>query len=443
MKKILMMLLCTLLAAALISTLIACDNGNTPDPDNGGNTDNGGTDDEPCTKHFDLDGNLECDACGALLEPEVNEATVTVTVGADGVTFSGATVVAIDETGTEFTAVSDANGKATLVLPYGEYTVMVTEGLPENHYADMISYTAGAGSEDITLTVIDNTPDGSAEKPFTVPVESTAFNITAGTDIHFTMRSANVTLKIVGNGITLTLATGESFNASEEGEISLVLSEITDVTDSFSVVTFKISAATDTSFTASCEYPIGSYDNPHTAELDTEYSVSVAKDGTVYYKWTATADGYLQLTSADSINNISLYNLTTYAITAQTNGGKGVTLYVNEGDEVSVAVATVGVEDVNSTAFTLKLYAGTEAAAIPALSGTNELTVKAGTSVSYTAPAAGSINIEADGATVTVNGTVTEVLNGITVAAGDVITVTAPADANTDVYLTFTEADGE
>jgi type I restriction-modification system DNA methylase subunit len=44
MKKILMMLLCTLLAAALISTLIACDNGNTPDTNNGGNTNNGGTD---------------------------------------------------------------------------------------------------------------------------------------------------------------------------------------------------------------------------------------------------------------------------------------------------------------------------------------------------------------------------------------------------------------
>ena len=440
MKKILMLVLACVLALSLIPALAACNGDDTPAGDNTNN--NNGTDntDEPCTKHFDLDRNGECDSCGAIVDvPPTTEKITVILKGEGDAIFAGATVVALADGGDEFSAVTDAAGKAVLELAFGSYTFLVTEGLPENHYSDMAMHAVNGELGTVTLNVIDNTPDGSEDKPFTVPEEATEYAINAGSALHFSMRNADVTLTVLGNGLTLTLSSGTSFT-SDNGKIEINVAEHGDVTDMFAVFAFTVEAAESTTFTVSYEYPLGTYDNPYEAELGASATVSVPKGGTVYYRWTATAAGYLRFSSSTATNNAMLYNLGTYVVTSYTGGAAGVCIYVNEGDEVSVAVASLSSDEVSEVEMTLTYHAGTEADPLPLFAGSNELTVGAGKALCLKVTDGATVSIAADGVSATVNGTACDSLTNITLSADDVLVITGAADSNTDVTVTVTAA---
>lgn len=433
MKKLLTLTLILAFALASIFALGACNTNDTPNDNNQG--DNGtNNDDEPCTKHFDLDGDYECDGCGALLEPEDDISTVTVTlVGEGDATYAGATVVAISDNG-EFAAVANENGVATLALAYGSYTFVVSDGLPENHYADLYSNVIDEKTEAITLTIIDNTPDGSEAKPFHVIESGESFNVAAGGKLYMTMRVANVTVTVKGEGLKLTVTSDNTEYVSEGGEITLKISDHADLENTFAAFSFTVEADAAASFTVEFVYPLGSYENPINATLGNT-DASIPLESTVYYKLTAEADGILRVSSDDALGKIMLYNLISYANEVLEGAGY-VYVTVAAGDEISVAVESLGKEEINGVSFVLEHFACTEANPFPAGEGEVRLSLDGGESAYIKATAALSLTVEGTGVTVMKNGTEVTIGGVIELSENDVITVTASADG-TAVKLIF------
>ena len=103
----------------------------------------------------------------------------------------------------------------------------------------------------------------------------------------------------------------------------------------------------------------GTMDNPMIIEvLGEAITAQVPQEGMVYYKWTATASGTLKVSSSDSINNISLNNITTSRVSDFTEGKEFETLAVSEGDIVTVVVSVIGGDrnaEFNPVTFTLTL----------------------------------------------------------------------------------------
>ena len=425
MKKLLTLTLILAFALTCIFALGACNTNETPN-DNGNENNGTNNDDEPCTKHFDLDGDYECDGCGALLDPEDDTSTVTVTlVGAGDAVYAGATVVAISDNG-EFAAVTNASGVATLELAYGSYTFVVSEGLPENHYADLYTDVIENETESITLTVIDNTPDGSAEKPFHVIESGESFNVGAGGKLYMTMRVANVTVTVKGEGLKLTVTSDNTEYVSEGGEITLKISDHADLENTFAAFSFTVEASASTSFTVEYVYPLGSYENPIDAALGST-DAAIPLESTVYYKLVAEADGILRVSTADALGKIMLYNLTSYANEVLEGAGY-VYVTVAAGDEISIGVESLAKEEINNVSFVLEYFACTETGPFPAGEGEVRLNLDGGESAYIKATATLSLTVEGTGVTVMKNGTAVETDGAIEVSENDVITVTAGAD---------------
>ena len=86
----------------------------------------------------------------------------------------------------------------------------------------------------------------------------------------------------------------------------------------------------------------GSMSNPIPVEVLGEViTAKVPQENMVYYKWVATASGTLTVRSTDTINNISLNNLTTSQVSSFTEGKESETLAVSEGDEITIVVSVL------------------------------------------------------------------------------------------------------
>ena len=193
------------------------------------------------------------------------------------------------------------------------------------------------------------------------------------------------------------------------------------------------------------ESPLGSVGNPYEAALDAPITASVPKGETVYYAWTATANGILILTAESDGSSIMLYNYTSFAVTGYTEGKGCVYVYVTEGDEVSIPVASNLPGDTNEVVFSLALSPATESAPMSIKAGNTTVKFSTGTTYYYvysdeTADAA----IRAENVTVTVNGEAVTAAAGdryirFVANAGDVISITNTSEGNEDITLTLTK----
>ena len=140
------------------------------------------------------------------------------------------------------------------------------------------------------------------------------------------------------------------------------------------------------------------------------------------------------LSTQDASASIMLYNLTAGAVTSYTSGG-AVCVYVNEGDEVSVPVASLGTDAVNSVTFRLTEAKADSTEPLTLALGTTELTVKSGSCVTFISACANEITVDASGVTVTKNGE--EITQGsFTTELGDVIVIENTSDGGADIIIT-------
>ena len=148
-----------------------------------------------------------------------------------------------------------------------------------------------------------------------------------------------------------------TYKPDAEGKIAIRMKTESARAPSFFAVTNT--SAEEKEMTVTILSDPGAMDNPIVIEtLGEAVTANVPRDGMVYYRWTATATGKLTVTSADTINNISLNNLANSKVTDFSNGAESVSLEVAEGDTITIVVSVIGGDkqaETNPVTFTLTL----------------------------------------------------------------------------------------
>ena len=398
-----------------------------------------------CDGHVDKNDDGKCDNCeeayedGDEEEELVKEQCTFTVVDSDGNTVSGAKFTLTLGSVTE-SLTSGAGGVATAELYAGKYTVEFDyDSIPSGFLPDTSSVEVSAESKSFELILMNNNPNGTAERPYFITEDETPLDLAANGEIHYVLRGgAGKTLVIENSGVSVTY-NGTSYSPVD-GVISIPIESTIGSMNSFSV---KNTESDDNSIVIKLVSPLGSMDNP-IAMTENSVTANAPVDGSVCYKWTASSAGVLVLTSSNERNNITLTNSTTNAVSTQTDGSAGEYMIVAAGDEVIISVSAKAKSGDSSAfvdiEFVLACYAGTREEPIPVIKNFVDLSLSAGATLVFSMPGAATVVIEDDAATVTYNGTeYTPDAYGrisVNIAAGDdLFTLTNTSDSMNGIEI--------
>ena len=342
MKKLLILLICL----CLTFCIVACDN--TP-VDSDSDT---GTDTEQVT---------DSDSGTDVSSDNENTVKYTVTVvDQDGNKIVGAKIVLIDEFD-EYdynnAVTTDENGVAVVEITNNEYVAIRIVELPEYHLNTQGTVQLGS-EEQITMTVTNNTPNGTAVRPFVMTdKESFTVSIDSGKSIYYTMLGSGgriITIENCPSDFKFYFD-GEE-RAAEAGTISFVISSV-DASNSARQLIFENVGAESITVSGTIVSPKGSLENPHEAVCGVLYEETIEKGFTVYYEWVATKTGTAVITSESVGNSIYMQNLTTVGtiVSDPTNGGTTTELEVTQGDVIRILVASSLDGNYNTVEFKLEI----------------------------------------------------------------------------------------
>lgn len=393
-----------------------------------------------CTEHTDNNEDGICDVC----EKETSPAAVKIEH-----TFS-----VIDQDGNfvpnaEFTVYfgydeaasgkTDENGNFSLSLAEGSYTLSFTS-LPDGYSEYQMSYPVSvSASETKTEILVENTiPDGSEQRPFPVLLDGSPLVLAPDSSFYYSIGGGERILKITASDIEI-IYKGVTYTPDENGKIELKL-----VPEShFTPTVLKIVNKADSEKALSLEFESipGSPERPFEALLDTTYTASVEKEKTVYYGYIATRSGFLQVVSYTSHNTIMLYNKTTMEVSPYTDGKVSQYVYVNAGDEVSIAVASTSRDSVASVEFLLNCIDGSTDSPIILLDSSVTFSIPAHEEYNFVSLLldASTVKIKDKTISVKINGTeITPDENGnfeYVFSAGDVISVKNNTDERREITV--------
>ena len=331
-----------LITVLSVLTLIGCNNEGTADtiPD-----DTTAREDSPTTE--------------APTEAPVPKIDVTIQIkDQDGNPMAEAviTILPVNADGESATLTADNDGKLSVSLPAGEYTVRF-DVLPEYVLGVETTLTVAANMEPVILEVTDNTPNGSEDRPFVINEDTISVKIPADTTYHFTLFGANNrTLTYIHTDVILMYNEGV-YQPDGAGLLEVRMSTASPRDPAFFAL--KNTGSAEAEITIRLLSDPGAMDNPIVIEkLGELLTANVPQDGMIYYRLVATASGTLRVTSSDTINNISLNNLTTSQVSDFSAGGESVALNVTEGDVITIVVSVIGGDkqaEFNSVNFTVTL----------------------------------------------------------------------------------------
>ncbi len=345
-RKLTAILLCVLVATSV--ALAACQ---------GGDSTTG-----PCLAHSDANKDGKCDNCGVQVGLQLNSTAakpqsieVTFSVRDDyGEAMAGATIIIQDRSGAvNLTDTLDEQGTFKATLDLGDYNIML-ENLPEYHLVGVCSITVEEGMEPVLINVIDNTPNGTPEKPFPVVEEPVTEFFNTNETFTYSVRGGTGKYMVIENAEAEVFYNEKTYTPDADGKITIrILSD--DAKDQI-LFTVTNKAADGQEITVTLLADPGTAENPIEAQLGQIYTAHVVGDKSVYYIWTATADGSLTVTSSSAVNSISLFNLNTSKMEGPTEGAASVTLEgVKAGDVIRIEVTTSvnATEEENDIDFTL------------------------------------------------------------------------------------------
>lgn len=335
-----------LLAAMALSALVACDGGEDPAATSAATAAATQAATEAATEAAPANATLTA----TLLDQE------GVVYGDVSVTFMGE-----DEYGDPVvpvaTATSDSQGKLTVSLPLGTYAVEYGT-LPDGCLATTVTVTV-EGDGEITLDVLNNTPNGTAERPFVISGETLDTAVPAGGTCHYRLLGAGGRTLTVNDPNAEVTYGGNTYTADENGQVKVLF--VTEHANEMTTFSITNKGSDDMALTLSVVSPLGSLQNPIPVALGEAVTASVPKEGIVYYVLTAETDGTLTVASADVINNIAINNHTTSNVSAFSEGGESVSLGgIKAGDRLVLAVSTLGGDtnaEFQSVTFTVTLAA--------------------------------------------------------------------------------------
>lgn len=284
--------------------------------------------------------------------------TYTITVSdQDGEAVVGAELALLQEETQVSTGTTDDNGQITGTVNAGEYTLQYVE-LPYGYLAsEFTTVSISEGNTSIILTVENNNPNGTEQRPFFIGVDEYDIDLSAGETVYYHIRAIGKTL-IVENANVEIVYKGQTY-APESGKIEILFTvdQVSGApqtqTQTFGVVN---KSSESQSLTLKWLSPLGSMENPIVMNTGDGQTAVITGTDIVYYKWTATQNGTFTVSSTNTKNNISLLNLRSMLQTEPTEGAQSVSITVVQGDEVRIAVSVhgkVSSSAVNNIAFTV------------------------------------------------------------------------------------------
>ncbi len=322
---------------------------------------------EPCEEHVDSDENYVCDVCGEELDrpgvPPVTETQVSFTVkDTDGNILPGVTAYFTLESqsvsGDRISATSDENGKFTLTLDFGTYSIFYDYDVDTLGYylSQTTRVTVGESTTELELLLIDNNPNGTEDKPFVLSVGENEITVPAGTSYYYIIyRAVNLYLIAEGEGLKITYGSDEFIATATEG-ISVPLKG-TD-TNSAEILVIENTAEEEKTFTVEINSAPGSSGNPiEISALDEAVTTDViTSEDSVYYTYTATESGIFTVTLGSDTVYLSMINSrNSQSVNSDSDLNEGVlTLEVEAGDEIIIDCSTSSAE-AEAVSFTLTL----------------------------------------------------------------------------------------
>lgn len=235
-------------------------------------------------EHIDKNDDFLCDECGAEFDDglEIITSTVTFELKDEAGAAMAGIKFTVESASDTYDLQSGADGKATVTLPVGTYDVIYDDTtIPFGFQPNLHVLRVKEDTTSVPVTVVDNNPNGSAERPYLVNDDVFAISIGAGEQVHYTCRVATFrNMKIEGAGIVILYGDKEYL----AGEEFIITNDTTEVNfmASFSVKNTS-SEKIDTEIVTI--YEPGSRENPFAAEGN-EITVNLEKGEIVYYKWT-------------------------------------------------------------------------------------------------------------------------------------------------------------
>lgn len=401
-----------------------------------------------CTSHTDADSDGKCDACGEEVKAPAVTVDYTITVvDQDGAKIEGASFTLYSGFDEAANGTTDADGSFSLKLVEGEYTLSF-DSLPEGYFPYEASSVVKV-SPDVTSTeiIVENViPNGSAERPFPISAEDPSITLPASASYYYSIGGGTRILKLEAADIELVYG-DNTYLPDANGKI-----EVTLIPEShFSPIILKFTNKAESEQTVDLTFESlpGSPERPFEAKLDTTYTASVTKESTVYYQWIADKSGIIAVTTYSADSTIMLYNKTTMEVSPYTDGKVCEYIWVNVGDELSIAVASTSKEDIASVEFLLTYAKGDADLPIILLDSSATFSIPAGKKYSFVSLLLGAdtFSIKNKNVKVEVNGTELEKdENGnakYVFSAGDVITLTNVTEERCDVTIKLSSSDKE
>ena len=334
MRKILLFILSIALVFSLSAFLFACGDETVSE--------------EPCEIHKDEDENGICDVCKeVILEipkgPE--EVNVSFTVkDQDGVTVPSVKIAFVEKGKTDAVAVvgtSGTDGKFTAKLFTATYTLDCNYDVDSigYYFLDTTEIKIEEGKTELDIILINNTPNGTEDRPYPLSVGDNEITIPAGKSYHYIVyRAVNLIASIEASGIKVMYGDAQ-YTPDSENKINFAFNG----TDTNSVENLVIENTTseEITFNVAINSAPGTLGNPYTVE---ELGVEVSKDGItskdiIYYSYTATFTGTLTLTVTSEGTNAAMASNYKQVTTISENSNV-ISLEVSEGDRVIIDLAS-------------------------------------------------------------------------------------------------------
>ena len=254
-----------------------------------------------CTSHTDSNLNYLCDVCGKDLPMDVK----FTLKDQEGNIIPGVTVIVYDgEELEEYTFVTDDYGAGTLKLYSGTYSVSydtTSEGVyfPEGYIAIPSTVVVSASNRDVIIEVINNIPNGEADRPFPIDAETEEILIPAATVFYYIIYHSSGR-NVVFEGADFKVTYGDkTYVPDSEGRVAFTLAELEANENSHLLIENSSDSEIKIKFVLYADP--GSYGNPfEITSGESSVTASVASGG-VYYKYVAGADGRVILSTAQPL----------------------------------------------------------------------------------------------------------------------------------------------